>query len=177
MNEYDIFVHNRQIQGLYDDSTQTIEMNNAMAAYMKKDKKSTTLLVIIGEEEDKSIVYGTIEDFPVTMYYQQERIIGSSKLYDVRPTMSKNFGKDDSMIYHDLTSDGVWEWYPETNFEFMSPRFWNILGYDHRDMDENPDAWMGMLNSEDKEIVRTQFREHTSSRGKNRTVARFDTDT
>ena len=166
MNEYDIFVHNRQIQGLYDDSTQTIEMNDAMAEYMKKDKKSMTLLVIIGEEEDKSIVYGTIEDFPVTMYYQQERIIGSSKLYDVRPTMSKNFGKDDSMIYHDLTSDGVWEWYPETNFEFMSPHFWNILGYDHRDMDENPASWMGMLNSEDNEIAKTQFREHTSSRGK-----------
>ena len=120
MNEYDIFVQNRQIQGLYDDSTQTVEMNEAMAMYMKRDKKRMTLpLVIIGEEEDKSIIYGTIENFPVTMYYQQ-RVIGSSKLYDMRLTMSKHFGKDDSMIYHDLTSDGVWEWYPETNFEYMS---------------------------------------------------------
>jgi len=113
MNEYDIFVRNRQIQGLYDDSTKNVEMNNAMAVYMKSDNKRILPLVIIGEEEDKSIVYGTIEDFPVTMYYQQ-RIIGSSKLYDVRLTMSKHFGKDDSMIYHDLTSDGVWEWFPES---------------------------------------------------------------
>ena len=166
MNEYDIFVQNRQIQGLYDDSTQTIEMNEAMAIYMKRDKKRMTLpLVIIGEEEDKSIIYGTLEDFPITMYFKK-RIINSSKLYDVRPTMSKHFGKDDSMVYHDLTSDGVWEWFPETNFEYMSPHFWNILGYEQRDMDENPNSWMGMLNSEDKEVAMAAFREHTASRGK-----------
>ena len=165
MNEYDIFVQNRQIQGLYDDSTQTIEMNEAMAIYMKRDKKRMTLpLVIIGEEEDKSIIYGTLDDFPITMYYQQ-RIINSSKLYDVRPTMSKHFGKNDSMIYHDLTSDGVWEWFPETNFEYMSPHFWNILGYEQRDMDENPNSWMGMLNSEDQEIAMETYRQHIDSRG------------
>ena len=165
MNEYDIFVHNRQTQGLYDESTQTIEMNNSMATYMKRDNNIKLPLVIIGEEEDKSIIYGTIKDFPVTMYYQQ-RIINSSRLYDMRPTMSKHFGKDDSMIYHDLTSDGVWEWFPETNFEYMSPHFWNILGYEQRDMDENPNSWMGMLNSEDQEVAMTAFREHTTSRGK-----------
>ena len=137
-----------------------------MATYMKKDKNIKLPLVIIGEEEDKSIMYGTIKGFPVTMYYQQ-RVINSSKLYDMRLTMSKHFGKDDSMIYHDLTSDGVWEWFPETNFEYMSPHFWHILGYNQSDMDENPNSWIGMLlNSEDQEIATTKFREHTSSRGK-----------
>lgn len=40
----------------------------------------------------------------------------------------------------DMTSDGVWEWFPSLNYEFMSERFWSILGYDHRVMPSSPDG-------------------------------------
>ena len=40
----------------------------------------------------------------------------------------------------EMTSDGVWEWFPSLNYEFMSKRFWSILGYDHREMSSSPDG-------------------------------------
>lgn len=66
----------------------------------------------------------------------------------------------------DTTSDGVWEWFPEVNYEYMSERFWNILGYEQKDMDENPMSWMGFLNPDDKITVMKMCEEHVSSRGK-----------
>ena len=65
----------------------------------------------------------------------------------------------------DTTSDGVWEWFPELNYEYMSERFWNILGYQQKDMDENPMSWMGFLNPEDVTTVKKMCKEHVSSRG------------
>ena len=65
----------------------------------------------------------------------------------------------------DTTSDGVWEWFPELNYEYMSERFWNILGYQQKDMDENPMSWMGFLNPDDVTTVERMCKEHVSSRG------------
>ncbi|CAM9901982.1 unnamed protein product, partial [Pylaiella littoralis] len=65
----------------------------------------------------------------------------------------------------DITSDGVWEWFPELNFEYMSKRFWSILGYEQKDMDENPLSWMGFLNPDDKVTAMKIYEDHVSSRG------------
>lgn len=40
----------------------------------------------------------------------------------------------------EMTSDGVWEWFPTLQYEFMSERFWSILGYDHKVMPNSPDG-------------------------------------
>lgn len=40
----------------------------------------------------------------------------------------------------DMTSDGVWEWFPTMQYEFMSERFWSILGYDHKLMPSTPNG-------------------------------------
>lgn len=40
----------------------------------------------------------------------------------------------------EMTSDGVWEWFPSLQYEYMSERFWDILGYDHKLMPNSPDG-------------------------------------
>lgn len=43
----------------------------------------------------------------------------------------------------EMTSDGVWEWYPSLHYEFMSKRFWSIFGYDYLEMPSSPDGETG----------------------------------
>jgi CheY-like chemotaxis protein/PAS domain-containing protein len=66
----------------------------------------------------------------------------------------------------DLATDGFWEWYPSLNYEYMSERFWSILGYDQKDMGETPESWLGKINPEDGKNAMDVFEKHTDSKGK-----------
>lgn len=43
----------------------------------------------------------------------------------------------------EMTSDGVWVWYPLLHYEFMSKRFWSNFGYDYLEMLSSPDGETG----------------------------------
>lgn len=62
--------------------------------------------------------------------------------------------------------DGVWDWYIQENYEYMSPRFWEMFGYDHEEKESNPSAWMGIINKDDLPNVLANFDEHVKSHGK-----------
>jgi CheY-like chemotaxis protein/PAS domain-containing protein/anti-sigma regulatory factor (Ser/Thr protein kinase) len=90
----------------------------------------------------------------------------------------------------DLTSDGVWEWYPTENYEYMSKRFWDILGYNVNELtfDESnkanyikkdkvdyikktnsslvPVSWNSMIFEDDRKIAEEAFVRHIDSKGK-----------
>ncbi|CAN0144097.1 unnamed protein product [Ectocarpus sp. 13 AM-2016] len=65
----------------------------------------------------------------------------------------------------DLATDGFWEWYPAMNYEYMSERFWSILGYRQGDMVESPDAWVEKIDAEDAQRAMAKFAEHSGSKG------------
>ncbi|CBN80469.1 Histidine kinase-like protein [Ectocarpus siliculosus] len=71
----------------------------------------------------------------------------------------------DFTILADLATDGFWEWYPALNYEYMSERFWSILGYSQGEMDESPDAWVEKIDSDDARRAMANFTEHSGSRG------------
>jgi CheY-like chemotaxis protein len=90
----------------------------------------------------------------------------------------------------DLSNDSVFEWYPTENYEYMSKRFWDILGYNvnELDFDEStkskylekdkvdyvkktnsslvPVSWQSMIFEEDKKIAEEAFLKHIESKGK-----------
>lgn len=58
--------------------------------------------------------------------------------------------------------DGIWFWdldNPEE--EWMSPKFWSVLGYDYKVMPHKPEAWRNMINPDDlknaDELVKKHF--------------------
>lgn len=65
----------------------------------------------------------------------------------------------------DLATDGFWKWYPALNYEYMSERFWSILGYRQGDMAESPDAWVEKIDAEDAKRAMEKFAEHSGSKG------------
>lgn len=50
--------------------------------------------------------------------------------------------------------DGVWYWDLENQEnEWLSPRFWEVLGYDPREMRHSPAEWQGLIFEEDREAI------------------------
>lgn len=63
------------------------------------------------------------------------------------------------------TGDGFWDYQPESNYEYMSPRLWEMLGYDPEDKDHQPDSWKSLAMSEDLELAEDAYQKHVDSRG------------
>ena len=62
--------------------------------------------------------------------------------------------------------DGVWFWdlcSPE--HEWMSPRFWHVLGYDPATMPHSPDAWRSLIHPEDLPRALADFDKHLADPG------------
>lgn len=112
----------------------------------------------IAEVGDK--IYGQVNDIPISLLRTSD-----SHVWDVAPSQTKQWNVSMEKTYSDLTSDGIWEWYPSVNFEFMSAKFWEILGYDQSDMVEAPEAWLGMLHAGDEPLVLEMYNKHVTSKG------------
>lgn len=61
--------------------------------------------------------------------------------------------------------DGYWDWDLETNYEYMTPRFWEILGYDHSKMEHHPKEWQRLIFEDDLKIALDNFAKHEQTKG------------
>jgi|GEM_PF-6496610 len=72
--------------------------------------------------------------------------------------------KNDESIFEfiqDNCLDGMWYWDLEkTENEWMNPKFWETLGYNHEDMPHSPSAWQNIINQDDLKIATENFNKH-----------------
>jgi len=68
-------------------------------------------------------------------------------------------------VLGDLGGDGWWDWHLQENFEYMSPKFWEILGYNHEDKAHSPEEWQSLIFEEDYQIVKNNFDQHVATKG------------
>lgn len=61
--------------------------------------------------------------------------------------------------------DGYWDWHLKTGYEYMSPRFWEILGYDPGEMRHDPSEWQKIIFQEDLELALENFKKHIETKG------------
>ena len=81
-------------------------------------------------------------------------------------TELKVSGKFDLMsekfkTFLDLTADGFWEWdllHPE--YQYYSPRFKKMLGYEDDELENTPDTWRSMIHPDDLKITLDNFAKH-----------------
>lgn len=64
----------------------------------------------IAEVGDK--IYGQVDGIPVSLLRTSDR-----NRWDVAPSQTKKWNLSLEKTYADITSDGIWEWYPSVNFE------------------------------------------------------------
>lgn len=57
--------------------------------------------------------------------------------------------------------DGIWYWDLQMqDHEWMSPRFWEVFGYDPEEKPHLVEAWQDMINAEDLKVVLDNFEKH-----------------
>ncbi|WP_116126243.1 PAS domain-containing hybrid sensor histidine kinase/response regulator [Lewinella sp. IMCC34183] len=72
--------------------------------------------------------------------------------------------KTDESIFdfiQESSLDGMWYWDLEKpDEEWMSPKFWSVLGYDHTEMPHTPSAWQHIVHPEDLKLATENFVKH-----------------
>lgn len=89
-----------------------------------------------------------------------EKIVGT--LQDVTAQVRKEKNLD--LVIHNF-SEGYFDWDLTKNYEFISPQFWKILGYDPATKAHSPDEWQSILHPDDLAIVLRAHELHFNSRG------------
>lgn len=66
----------------------------------------------------------------------------------------------------DSSYDGYWDWFIQEDYEYMSPRFWEILGYKAHEKEHKPSEWQELIFPEDLDIALENFDKHVKTKGK-----------
>lgn len=61
--------------------------------------------------------------------------------------------------------DGYWDWHIKDDYEYMSPRFWEMFGYKPEEKKHYPSEWQKILTPESLERSQEAFEKHVKSRG------------
>jgi PAS domain S-box-containing protein len=62
-------------------------------------------------------------------------------------------------------TEGYWDWYIEQDYEYMSPRFWEMLGYNPIEKRHHPSEWQKLIHPDDLEKTLANFNLHKLSHG------------
>ncbi|MEM6643165.1 MAG: PAS domain-containing protein [Bacteroidota bacterium] len=65
----------------------------------------------------------------------------------------------------DSTLAGYWDWYIKQDYEYMSPMFKKMFGYEDDEIQNHPDAWQKIIHPEDLPGVFEVFSRHVGSKG------------
>lgn len=93
----------------------------------------------------------------------------SGKVISLRGTfqdITETYKKEEEVkLILDHITEGYWDWYIKDDYEYMSPRFWEILGVDYRTKRHHPSEWRELIHPEDAPLVVQSFEAHVKSRG------------
>lgn len=76
-----------------------------------------------------------------------------------------NKDHSDFLYIVDNVSEGFWDWHIKDDYEFVSPRFWEILGYDPETKKHHPSEWQALIHPDDRKTVFDNYSEHIRSKG------------
>lgn len=159
---YDTFWNSSTFLSVYNRTNAEIcQVNKSMQERMGGKKEFQATIVV---ETDKEI-YITIGGVPCKMTILSI-ITHDLCIVEMFPAHTRKWVHTSDLVFlTDVTSDGVWEWFPELDFEYMSERFWNVIGYDQTDLIETPRVWMDVIHPDDKESFIHKRQQHIESRG------------
>lgn len=110
-------------------------------------------------------IYITMDGIPcsVSIVYKNS---GGIALADLWPAHSKRWTQSSNLLrLTDMASDGVFEQYPLVGFEYMSERFWTMMGYSQSEFEELPGSWMKLMHPDDLKKTNIEIEQHIKSNG------------
>ncbi|MFP5458687.1 MAG: PAS domain-containing protein [Bacteriovoracia bacterium] len=91
---------------------------------------------------------------------QVTRIVGTFQDVTKQQEREQNL----SLVLNNM-SEGYFDWHITDDYEYLSPRFWEMLGYDPKTKPHHPQAWQSIVHPDDIEISLQKMEEHVKSRG------------
>ena len=159
---HDTFWNSSAFLCVYNRTTTEICQSNMSMQQRMGGMKDFPVVIIM--ETDKE-VYVTIEGVPCKMTILSE-LTSELRMVEMFLAHTSRWTQTSDLVFlMDVTSDGVWEWFPELEFEYISEGFWNVLGYDQTDMIETPRVWMDVIHPDDKESLVENRKQHIESKG------------
>lgn len=61
--------------------------------------------------------------------------------------------------------DGFWDWRINDHYEYMSPRFWEMLGYDAKEKKHHPSEWQKIISGDSLKLALSNFDKHVDTKG------------
>lgn len=161
-----IFTKSTQFMAIYNaDRAEFVEFNESMKKRMGEESKYRKDVEILAASSDNEDMFLTLAGVPCRVKIITTLEDGNHAV-ELFPAHTKRWNQSSDLIcLTDLTSDGVWEWFPELDFEYMSMRFWDILGYKQGDQDESPQAWKDYIHPHDAKAAVETFTKHKNSKG------------
>lgn len=68
-------------------------------------------------------------------------------------------------VAHDQDLIGFWDWNIPERKKYMSTVFKNMVGYEDREIPNDPDSWMNLIAKEDRPHVINAYQKHVVSKG------------
>ena len=102
-----------------------------------------------------------------SMKDENGRCVLVGTVQDVSRWVSEEYSKIQSLYdnYMLSSNDGYWDWYIQEDYEYMSPRFWEIFGFDPSEKEHKPSAWQDLIFESDLNIALSNFDKHVATRG------------
>ncbi|MCH2038781.1 MAG: PAS domain-containing protein, partial [Rickettsiales bacterium] len=71
----------------------------------------------------------------------------------------------DLKTFIESSYDGYWDWYIQDDYEYMSPRFWEMLGYEPEEKRHHPSEWQSIIFEDSLQIALDNFDKHVKTKG------------
>eukprot|EP00750_Incisomonas_marina_P018273 INCI2797.1.p2 GENE.INCI2797.1~~INCI2797.1.p2 ORF type:complete len:929 (+),score=166.08 INCI2797.1:288-3074(+) len=109
-----------------------------------------------------------IEGAPQRFYTVSAKVVGDGEMLFVEASDCTRLrvAQSQSKAFLEMSFDGYFDWHINEDYEYMSPRFWEIFGYKPEEKEHKPSAWQDMIFKEDLADVMKRFDRHVASRGK-----------
>lgn len=83
----------------------------------------------------------------------------------IQDITKKKASEDQLSLVVSNISDGFWDWHIQDDYEYMSPTFWAILGFQPEEKRHHPSEWQELIDPEDLKAVLRNFDLHVKTRG------------
>lgn len=146
--------------GTYNEATATLTPINKPLKKIICAEGIHIKIFITGEDS----IFGSWNQIPIRLVTISERN-KDAVLVEVFLAQTKTVPHaTDFTRLVDLATDGFWEYYPSLSYEYMSERFWSILGYCQAEMEESPAAWVETIDPDDAKEAMENFAQHSKSK-------------
>lgn len=71
------------------------------------------------------------------------------------------------------SNDGYWVWFIKDDYEYLSPRFKEILGFKDDEMENNPASWLCLLSESDQQLLMKNVNSHFEHNTRYDQIVRF----